>query len=266
MPRKPNKGEDRDIYASFCIKYMIDHKEYPNNSEGRKQAAGHCYSIYDTWNKDKKQEDEKIKREYITMSFQLVQKKQVKESDGFELDNCVMLVTDTITGNRTYFPHEEVEKAVDYWDGLPINLNHELDDIRTIVGHLEDVRLEDNRLLCRPVFDEGTKEYDTAMGFIKSRFSAGDYPNVSVGLWASSTMETIDEEKDVKVLRSHEPDHLALVVKGSCNPDLGCGIGIVDNSSVTIHSEDYVDLGIEELKQKIEKEILMEKIKLEEKL
>lgn len=195
------------------------------------------------------------------MSFPLVQKKQVKESDGFELDSCVMLVTDTITRNRTYFPHDEVEKVVDRWKGLPINLNHERDDIRTVVGHLEDVRLEGNKLMCRPVFDEGTKEYDTTMGFMKSRFKAGDNPNVSVGLWANGTSESVGEEKDVKILREHEPDHLAIVVRGSCDSDIGCGIGLSEKQTITIPHEEYVD-GSKDEYNNLKKEIIKEKISL----
>ena len=257
----PRKNEDEQGFISRCIPYVKN--EHP--SWEIDQCTAVCYSIWK--NKDKKKEGvDKISREYIKMSFPLAQKKQVNESDGFELDNCVMLMTDTITGNNTYFPREEVEKVVDYWNGLPINMNHERDDIRTVVGHITDVKLEENRLMCKPVFDKETKEYDTAMGFIKSRFNAGDYPNVSVGLWADGTVETIGEQENVKVLRRHEPDHLSLVVHGSCDSALGCGIGIVNNSSVTIPSEEYVDLGIEELEKKLRKEIIEEEIKkLEEK-
>jgi len=46
MPRGPKKNEPQDEYISFCIKYMIDNKEYPNTEQGRKQAAGHCYSLW----------------------------------------------------------------------------------------------------------------------------------------------------------------------------------------------------------------------------
>jgi len=162
---------------------------------------------------------------YIEMSFQLKPKHAVEEGIKPELGSCVMLMANTVTRNGTYFPFESVEKTISMWDGLPININHDRKDIRSVIGHIEGVHLDGNKVIGNPVFDEGTSNYEAAMGFINSRFKSGNYPNVSIGAWVDSTIEEIDG-KDIEVCIIEEPNHLALVVDGSCDPKIGCGIGV----------------------------------------
>ena len=189
---------------------------------------------------------------------------KITEDSTPDLDVCTMLMANTVTHNHTYFPIEELEKAVSYWEGLPIVINHESEDIRTIVGHISNVELKGNRLTCIPVFNEKTTGYPIVMGYIESRFDAGDNPNVSVGLWADSETKTMDGVEGVRVLSNHEPDHLGVVVHGSCDPSKGCGIGLSEQKKVDeyiVLDEDYV--GKEDLYENLKKEIIVEKIKLE---
>ena len=206
-----------------------------------------------------------MSKEYIEMSFQLKCKKVTEDStNNTNIDVCTMLMADIVTHNGTYFPREEVEKSVSYWEGLPIVINHESEDIRTIVGHISNVELKGNNLTCKPVFNSETVGYPVVMGYIRSRFDAGDNPNVSVGLWADSKTTTINDVEGVRVLSGYEPDHLGVVVHGSCDPSKGCGIGLTEQKKVDeyiVLDEDYV--GKEDLYENLKKEILVEKIKLE---
>ena len=205
-------------------------------------------------------------REYIEMSFPLKCEKVAESSaNDFNIDTCTMLMADIVTGNRTYFPREEIEKTVHLWEGLPIVINHESEDIRTIVGHISNVELKGNNLTCQPVFEKDTVGYPVVEGYIKSRVNANDFPNVSVGLWADTEHESKNGIDGVRVLRNHDPDHLGVVVHGSCDPSKGCGIGLSEQKEdfvdLTVDHDEYV--GKDSLYEDLKKEIIVEKIKLE---
>ena len=200
-------------------------------------------------------------KEYFEMSVPLYPKRIETESveTPTDLGICHMMSADTVTRNGTYYPYDELEKSVPLWEGLPILINHETDDIRTVVGHLSDVKMNSTALTCKPVFESTSVGYPIVQGYINARVNANAIPNVSIGVWANAENSEKDGE-EIRILRDYEPDHLGIVVNGSCNPALGCGIGYT-NSKFTVKSEDYVEKS-EEYENLI-KEILKEEIELE---
>jgi len=237
LPRNPNSDESRNEYTSFCIKWMIDNKEYPNTEEGRKQAAGHCYSIYDEWKKKQKNERQSKERLMLHLDAQLFGHLDLSSNkEELKIDRCTMLVGDG-TYNGVFFPKEELELSYGSFEKKPINLNHSADAVEDIVGYLEDVRYNDGKITAKPVFDEETGKYKSAMGYMKSRFNAGSVPNVSVGVWLDRLNEEDESGKERMTARNLDGDHLALVVHGACNPNDGCGIGMSENQPIPIRDK-----------------------------
>lgn len=156
---------------------------------------------------------------------------QFAENDMSTTYDTTMIVGNG-TYNGVYFPEEELQKAAESFLSVPINLDHSDDTVKDVVGYVSDVVYENGRLKSHTVFDKDTKEYDTAIGYIKSRQRAGDVPNVSIGVWLELEEEKLSNDDTRLVARNLEGDHLALVVHGACNPDDGCGIGMTDLSQL----------------------------------
>ena len=100
-----------------------------------------------------------------------------------------------------------------------------------------------------------------AKGYIQSKVEMESIPEVSVEVW----LDRCDEEIDGNVrltARNLYGDGLAIVTRGACSPKDGCGIGMSKNDTVTILDKDYVNMSKEI--EKLKKQILMEKIKMEE--
>ena len=152
-----------------------------------------------------------------------------KDDDkSFELSYDTTMIVGDGTYNGIYFPVEELEKSFTTFDGVPINLNHSDDRIEDIVGYVKDPYIKDGKLVAKTVFDSRTAKYNDVSGYIQSRFSAGDYPNVSIGVWLDRVEEPLssDSSKTRTTARDLKADHLAVVVHGTCNPSDGCGIGL----------------------------------------
>ena len=250
----PNKGESEKDFISRCIPIVINE----GTTKDTKQATAICYSI---WRRSKEKKSSNINRDRVMLHlsanlhcFYDLEQKEYPVS----IDKCTMLVGDSFF-NGVFFPVEELEKAYQSWDKVPINLNHSDNNVEDIVGYVDSPYFDGNSIKATPVFDENTVKYNVAMGYIKSRLNAGRIPNVSVGVWLDRVEEKMDDGEIRLTARNIEADHLALVVHGACNPNDGCGIGLSDNSKVTIPSEDYVEK--KELYDKLKKEILIERIK-----
>ena len=269
MPRNPNPGEERNEYASFCIKYMIDHGEYPNTEKGREIAAGHCYSIYDEWkkkNRNKEESDMKKDRVLLHLNGTPMLRPLILEDDGkkrVEFDRSTILVGDG-TYNGVYFPKEELEKAYKSWDRQPINLDHS-EKVEDIVGYVLKPVYDkvNNKITVKPFINDYMPKARVAYGYINSRLEAGTIPEVSVGVWVDREHE-LDENGEITriVARNLQGDHLALVTRGACSPQDGCGIGLQKNDTITIPHDNYVGIPIinEEI-EVLKKEILKLKIK-----
>lgn len=264
----PKKYESKQDFISRCIPYVKkEHKDYIYQ-----YSNAVCYNI---WMRHKQENEDMSKKERILLHLntELEGHVNLAKDDEFVIDRCTMLVGNG-TYNGVFFPAEELEKSFFTFEGRPINLNHSSENVEDIVGYVVDTEFDEGRLTCRPVFDEETAKYNEAMGYIKSRFHAGDIPNVSVGIWLDRMLEEDEETgKERYVARNIDGDHLALVVHGACNPGDGCGIGLssdktitTPNDTLTITHDEYVedvdiykDLEIELMKEKIkEQKIFLE--------
>lgn len=231
----PKENESKNDFISRCIPY-VKNEGVAKNTE---QAIAICNGIWDKH----RQVNKKMKKRmmlHLDAKLNCFIKLNDKGKAEIDMDRCTMIVGDN-TFNGVYLPCEELEKSYKSFEGKPININHSSETVEDIVGYMKDVKFEDGKITCKPVFDEDTVKYPVVIGYINSRFNAGDIPNVSIGVWLDTVMEKMgDGEQERLVGRELEGDHLAVVVHGACNPDDGCGIGICSNNSVTISHDDYV--------------------------
>jgi len=180
-----------------------------------------------------------------------------KPQEFSEFDRATMIVGDG-TYNGIYFPAEELEKAFPTWENQPINLDHS-DKIEDEIGFIRQVVYDsvNKKITCKPFLNDTAPKVAVAAGYINGRLAAGTIPEVSIGVWLDRYEEEFGDDTRL-VARNLYGDHLAIVTRGACSPENGCGIGLNKNDTITIPSEDYVE-NIE-LYNKLKKEILREKI------
>jgi len=277
----PNKNESKNDFISRCIPYVI----HEGTAKDNKQAAAICHSI---WRRSKGvKETKKDDRVLLHLHAELEPYIDLeKEKPDIGLERSTVLVGDK-TFNGIYFPAEEVKKALPTFDKQPININHS-DLVEDIVGWVEapEYKSEGHRLTVKPILDAQTVKYQVAKGYINSRMTAGRHPEVSVGVWVDREHEFNDDgELERIIARNLQGDHLALVNRGACSPEDGCGIGLNKDTSeleikYTFHTSDghdfiytepenhvwLKDYTEEEHKKKanLSKQILKEKIRKEE--
>jgi hypothetical protein len=219
----PNKGESKSDFISRCIPYVIREGTTDDSS----QAAAICHSI---WKKSKEKNNMKGERVLLHLSAKLKPSTTTfSKKNEFDIEDTTLIVGNG-TYNGLYFPTEELEKGFLTFQGVPININHSDDRIEDIVGYVDKPYMKNERIKGKTIFTKGTAKYDATMGYIKSRFEAKDYPNVSIGVWVDRVAEQMDDSDDVRMTaRNLKADHLAVVVHGACNPESGCGIGMSEN-------------------------------------
>lgn len=129
-----------------------------------------------------------------------------------------------LVGNGTYnglfCPTEEVAKAASSWDGQPLNLDHSA-AVEDEVGFVKHPQMFDDALKAILVLNGQTAKYAVAKAYIDNRLAAGKVPEVSVGFYCD-----VEEDDEKAVARNMAGDHLALVTRGACSPENGCGIGL----------------------------------------
>ena len=227
MPRNPKAGESQSEYVSYCIKYMIDHGEYPNTKKGREEAAGQCYSRYRNRGKHEDM------REKITLCASMSVANLIdKDKDTIGISDGVTMIIGDTTYNGRYFPVEELQQSIKAWEGMPIVLDHN-ETIENVVGHIEDVKLDAKRLRAIPYIDNYEKSH-MAKTYIDEQRRLGQHANVSISAWYRPSFETINGNENTLVTRDLEPAHLAIVVHGACSPSKGCGIGLEASDSNSI--------------------------------
>ena len=262
MP-SPKPNEKESDFISRCVPYVK--KEHPDWEQDKCTAV--CYSI---WRESKKKNNEesdmtsnRVLLHLKASMFKPITINAEEEKIGF--DRATILVGDG-TFNGLYFPKEELEKAFLSWDKQPINLDHS-NKIEDIVGFIKEPFYDkvNHKITVQPIIDEMMPKSPIAVGYINNRLKAGAVPEVSVGVW----LDRIDEEFEGKTrltARNLQGDHLALVTRGACSPEDGCGIGLMENSTITIPHEEYIEKNEEDLIiNKLKKEILKEEIMEEEK-
>jgi hypothetical protein len=158
-------------------------------------------------------------------------KKLLEQKDGniLRLPRSTLIVGDAVY-NRVWHPAEEFEKAAGTMDRQPWNVDHMDMMIEYEIGWMEDplYDTQTKKLSAVPVLNLGTKHGPDAFGYIQNRLLAGRTPETSVGFWCDLPTEKIAQLNDIemKSTRNIEFDHNALVVRGSCGPSAGAGIGL----------------------------------------
>jgi len=183
-------------------------------------------------------------------------------SNNYDINRGTILVGDGVY-NGIYFPAEEIEKAFMTWDRQPINLNHS-DNVEDEVGYITEPMYDkvSKRLTVKPVIDDSFAKANMARGFIAGRIRAGKIPEVSVGVWMDKVpIENLEQQKNGALFtaKNLQGDHLAIVSRGACSPQAGCGIGLKnDDVTVTLVDNKYDYSEMEKKKLEIE----IEKLKL----
>ena len=275
----PKSGESKSEWMPRCISYKIHEGKHPNTPEGRKAAAGECSGIYDSWkekNMSNKSERVLLKLNCCATLNPVFEAKDNDDEFSIGLTESTILVGNG-TYNGVYFPAEEIEKAFHTWNKQPININHS-SNVEDEVGYITKPRYdtETKQFKVTPVLNKETAKFDVADGYIRNRIKAGKPPEVSVGVWIDREFEETDDG-DRLTARNLHGDHLALVCRGACSPEAGCGIGLekIKPSEVkfTFHLDEVpeyeegnyvttmVDNSGDDFKQKLKIELLKEKIK-----
>jgi hypothetical protein len=250
----PNAGEKQSDFIGRCVPYVKkEHPEWPQD-----QCVAVCYSIWRRSKEEKKMSNEKI---LLHLCIPLELKETVSSSDKkknmYDTDRTTILVGDK-TYNGIFFPKEELAKAFHTWEKQPINLDHS-DKVEDIVGHVENVIFDDikNGITVDPVIGGYVKSIH-AQNYINGRKNVGAVPEVSVGVWCDKDTEEVNG-KEMLVARNLHGDHLAIVTRGACGPEDGCGVGLSDDGNDASFSVDYDE---EEYIKKLELMIKIEEEKL----
>jgi len=258
----PRPNEKEKDFINRCIPYVI--KE--GTTKDTSQAAAVCHSI---WRKSKKSKNEEsdMKKDRVLMHLSSRMFKPLVNKDKpdtfSEFDRATLIVGDG-TYNGIYFPAEELEKAYLSWEKQPINLDHS-DSVMDEIGFIKNVMYDkvNKKITAKPILNPTAAKISVAAGYINGRIAASKIPEVSIGVWADRNYELVDDEHERLTARNLEGDHLALVTRGACSPEAGCGIGLTKNNTITIQFEDYVekynlyeDLKVKILKEKIKEQKL----------
>ena len=242
MPEPPRKEESEKNFIGRCVPVFID--------EGRDkdQAVAICY---DMWRKHKDMKNESV-RERVLLELDCcdsLQPKYIEEGSESILNG--LAESTVLVGDNTYkgvfFPAEELAKSYMTWDRNPVNINHSK-DISDEVGFITNPIYNDatKKFKVTPMLNPITEKYSTVNGFISNRFEAGKPPEVSVGVWLDKEFEVIDNGEERLTARNLQGDHLAIVYRGACSPEAGCGIGLDINN---IAGNEMERLKIDLLKQ-----------------
>jgi len=219
------KGESEKDYVARCIPYVMKHEGITDT----KHAAAKCHGIYKQHKGSEQMKDRVLLHLCADLNVGIDKLAEEKEY-RYRIDRSTILIGGG-TYNGIYFPTDEITKVEQMWDKKPIVMNHEAMDVGKIVGYIKEPYMLENRMTVDPFLDPVTADYKKALGYVKTRFNAGDVPNVSVGVWTDRVLEEDEEGNERLTARNLEPDHLGLVVRGACNPEDGCGIGMSESEN-----------------------------------
>lgn len=131
--------------------------------------------------------------------------------------------THPVTGYKDglTFLADDLVRAAESMNGKPVNLNHSR-SVEDEVGFVKDAKVVDGRLRATLVLAPSTAKFGIAKAFIENRQTAGAVPEVSVGvLYVEERLPN-----GAVLARDLAFDHLALVSRGACSPERGCGVGL----------------------------------------
>jgi hypothetical protein len=157
-----------------------------------------------------------------------------------------MIVPGVLNGSKgpLYYPPDEIRKAVDSWNGMPITRGHPTDrtgqHVRAldpkantaILGWVRNARIntgKDGRLQAEGWFEVARmQKHPDLLSLLK----AGKKAEISTGLL------TVDQPAPpgshhngvayTHIARNHQPDHLAILLDqtGACSLKAGCGLNV----------------------------------------
>jgi uncharacterized Zn finger protein (UPF0148 family) len=141
-----------------------------------------------------------------------------------------------LRGERVAITEQFIRNVAPTLDGEPVNLGHS-SSVRDEVGHHASPRVKEDDegtvLRADLVLQESRPRFDDAISFIEGRLQAGQTPEYSMEVNSRQTVvrkaepgETYQgEEFDVAFVDGALTGG-AILSKGSCSPDDGCGIGM----------------------------------------
>lgn len=148
-----------------------------------------------------------------------------------------MLVGDKsfFLGEDIFFPIDELSIGSPSMEGQPLNLDHS-HAVEDEVGFVRGAHMDGATLRGEAVLTPGTAKYATAKAFIENRLAAGKPPEVSVGVYLEIHEEKMKDGSTRLVARNLAFDHLALVSRGACSPEAGCGVGMCRHGKGVLES------------------------------
>lgn len=134
---------------------------------------------------------------------------------------------------RVAIPGEFIRQAADSMEGQPVNLGHS-DEVQDEVGFVANVEVDaDAALRADLVLQRSRPRFSDAVAFIEARRQAGQVPEVSVEIAADGVEfreaepdETFQGEPFDVMLLAGQFQGVALLPKGACGADDGCGVGL----------------------------------------
>ena len=154
----------------------------------------------------------------------------------------VMMVEGVHSGSRGPLLHlaSELGKIVDAWNGIPITLNHPVQDESYVsanspqvlseyyIGRVFNAQMDGNKLKAEAWFD--VQNLTSKSPDSLAKIQAGEIMEVSVGVFSEEeiTEGIHNNESYVAIARNLRPDHLALLPgqTGACSVNDGCGLRV----------------------------------------
>jgi hypothetical protein len=134
------------------------------------------------------------------------------------------------TYNGLFVPADELRRAAPSMEKQPINIDHSA-LVEDEVGYVRQAGMFERALRGILVLNPDTTKFNTAKAYIQNRMAAGRPPEVSVGFFC----DVEENNEGLLIARNIQFDHLALVTRGACSPENGCGVGMAhtDRESMT---------------------------------
>lgn len=151
-----------------------------------------------------------------------------------------MIVPGVLNGSKgpVYYPPEEISKAVQAWNGVPIVLRHPMKNGQAVsarspevldasgLGAIYNATLTDGQLTAEAWFDVANANRIDKR--VVPLLEANQKIEVSTGLGIDLEEANAVHNGTVYsgIARGHKPDHLALLLDetGACSVDMGCGV------------------------------------------
>lgn len=138
---------------------------------------------------------------------------------------------------RIYFPLEFLERRHASMDGKKVDLEHST-TIEDEVGFARNPRMEGDKMRADLVLQATRARFIDALAFVEGRIAAKQVPEVSVEIVKFVLRDATPDEHRLlgatHVLVDGEFDGVAILTKGACSAEAGCGIGLEQQRSAVL--------------------------------